>query len=145
MPYDVLTLGETMTRLSPPGNRRIGQGEALDLRIGGAESNVAIALARLGTRCAWLSRVVDDALGRRMVSEIRAHGVDTSHVIWVDKGRVGTYFIEYGQGPRGTRVIYDRAESAITDLRPEEIPWDVVTQARIVHLTGITVALSESL
>jgi len=142
--YDVLTLGETMTRLSPPSYGVIGQSEALDLRIGGAESNVAIALARLGVRCAWLSRVTDNPLGRRMVGEISAQGVDTSHVIWVDEGRVGTYFIEYGQGARVTSVIYDRADSAITGLCPEEIRWDVVAQARLVHLTGITVALSDS-
>jgi 2-dehydro-3-deoxygluconokinase len=142
--YDVVTLGETMIRLSPPFNERIEQAEHLYLRVGGAESNLAVALARLGLKTAWVSRLVDNALGRRIVSEIRAHGVDTSHVIWAQEGRVGTYFIEYGRAPRRIEVLYDRAESAITYLTPEDVDWHLLSQTRMIHLTGITVALSES-
>lgn len=144
MKYDVVTLGETMIRLSPPFDQRIEQAEYLYLRIGGAESNVAVDLARLGVRTAWVSRLADNALGRRIVSEIRAHGVDTSHVIWAQEGRVGTYFIEYGRAPRRIDVLYDRAESAITYLTPEDVDWQLLSQTRMIHLTGITVALSES-
>jgi 2-dehydro-3-deoxygluconokinase len=142
--YDVVTLGETMIRLSPPGKQRIEQAESLELRIGGAESNVAVDLARLGLRTAWVSRLVDNPLGRRIASEIRAHGVDTSHVIWTRDGRVGTYFVEFGAPPRPIRVWYDRADSAIALLSPEEIDWQILTQTRLIHLTGITVALSEN-
>jgi 2-dehydro-3-deoxygluconokinase len=141
--YDVVTLGETMIRLSPPFDQRIEQAERLHLKVGGAESNLAVALARLGLKTAWVSRLVDNALGRRIVSEIRAHGVDTSHVIWTEEGRVGTYFIEHGRTPRRIQVLYDRAGSAITDLKPEEVDWKLLSQTRMIHLTGITVALSE--
>jgi len=144
MAYDVVTLGETMIRLSPPKHQMIEQAEYLYLRIGGAESNVAVDLARLGLRTAWVSKLVDNPLGRRIVHEIRGHGVDTSHVIWTREGRVGTYFIEFGRPPRPISVIYDRADSAITSLSPEEIDWQILSQTKLVHLTGITVALSES-
>ncbi len=144
MKYDVVTLGETMIRLSPPNNQVIEQADYLHLRIGGAESNVAVDLARLGLRTAWLSRLVDNPLGRRVANEIRAHGVDTSHVVWTREGRVGTYFIEFGKTPRPISVTYDRASSAITYLSPEDIDWDILSNTRMVHLTGITVALSDS-
>lgn len=144
MKYDVVTLGETMIRLSPPGNQRIEQAVSLELKIGGAESNVAVDLARLGLRTAWVSRLVDNPLGRRIASEIRAHGVDTSHIIWTQDGRVGTYFIEFGTTPRPIRVWYDRADSAIALLSPQEIDWQILTETRLIHLTGITVALSEN-
>jgi 2-dehydro-3-deoxygluconokinase len=91
-----------------------------------------------------VSRLVDNPLGRRISSEIRAHGVDTSHLIWTQDGRVGTYFIEFGAPPRPIRVWYDRAHSAITLLSPEEIDWQILTETRLIHLTGITVALSEN-
>jgi 2-dehydro-3-deoxygluconokinase len=133
-----------MIRLSPPFNERIEQADHLYLRVGGAESNLAVALARLGLKTAWVSRLVDNALGRRIVNEIRAQGVDTSHVIWVQEGRVGTYFIEYGKAPRRIDVLYDRANSAITYLTSGDIDWGLLSQTRMIHLTGITVALSES-
>jgi len=142
--YDVVTLGETMIRLSPPGNQRIEQAASLELKIGGAESNVAIDLARLGFRTAWVSRLVDNPLGRRIAAEIRAHGVDTSHVIWTPAGRVGTYFIEFGVSPRPIRVWYDRAGSAISLLSPKEVDWGILSMTRMIHLTGITVALSDN-
>jgi 2-dehydro-3-deoxygluconokinase len=142
--YDLVTLGETMIRLSPPGKQRIEQAVSLELKIGGAESNVAIDLARLGLRTAWVSRLVDNPLGRRIASEIRAHGVDTSHIIWTQDGRVGTYFIEFGAPPRPSRVWYDRADSAISLLSPQDIDWQILTETRLLHLTGITMALSEN-
>lgn len=142
--YDVVTLGETMIRLSPPGNQRIEQAVSLELKIGGAESNVAVDLALLGLRTAWISRLVDNALGRRIASEIRAHGVDISHVIWTREGRVGTYFIEFGTSPRPIRVLYDRAGSAISLLSPKELDWRILSKTRLLHLTGITVALSDN-
>jgi 2-dehydro-3-deoxygluconokinase len=142
--YDVVTLGETMIRLSPPDHQRIEQAVSLELKIGGAESNVAIDLARLGLKTAWVSRLVDAPLGRRIATEIRAHGVDTSHVIWTRDGRVGTYFIEFGVSPRPIRVWYDRAGSAISLLSPEELDWGIVSQTRLLHLTGITAALSDN-
>lgn len=142
--YDVVTLGETMIRLSPPGFGRLEEATALECRIGGSESNVAVALARLGWRVAWLSRLPENALGRLIDRRLRSLGVDTSHVLWASAGRAGVYFIEPGAAPRPTRVLYDRAGSAASEMTPEEMPWGVVRSARHLHLSGITPALSPS-
>ena len=142
--YDVITFGETMIRLAAPMDQRFEQATALDFKIGGTESNVMVAMARLGFRVAWVSRLTDNALGRKMAREIGYHGVDTSHVIWTDTDRVGTYFIEFGRPPRGIQVIYDRADSAVSKLTPEMMDWTLLDRARILHLTGITPGLSES-
>ncbi len=144
MAFDLVTLGETMIRLSPPVPQRLEQTAVLEVNIGGAESNVAIALARLGFRTAWLSRLPDNAWGQRIARTLRAHGVDVSGVIWAAGERVGTYFVEYGSPPRPIQVLYDRADSAMSRMQPDDVAWSVVQQGRVVHCTGITPALSPS-
>ncbi len=143
-PLDVITFGETMIRLSPPGRERLESSETLEYRIGGSESNTAIALARLGRRTAWWSRLVSNAPGRKIASEIARWGVDTSLILWTSTGRVGVYFIEFGAPPRPHNVTYDRANSAVSLLTPDMFDWTHLERARHLHLTGITVALSES-
>lgn len=142
--YDLITLGETMLRLSPPDNLRLGQSISLDLRFGGAESNVAANLARLGRRVSWWSRLPDNPLGQQLVSVLRGHGVNTDDVLFCDGERLGTYFIEYGTSPRGIKVWYDRAYSAASRMNPEDVPEHWLNSARWLHLTGITPALSDS-
>lgn len=144
IPYDFVTLGESMVRLSPPNNQTIEQAGSMDVNVGGTESNTAITLSRFGMRTAWISKLVDNPLGRRIASTITSQGVDTSGVVWTTKGRNGTYFIEFGKGLRAHRVTYDRKNSAVNQLKPDEIDWSVFKGARIVHLTGITPALSGS-
>ncbi len=144
MTFDLVTLGETMIRLSPPVPQRLEQAAVLEVNIGGAESNIAIALARLGFRTAWLSRLPDNAWGQRIVCTLRAHGVDVSGVVWATGERVGTYFVEYGSPPRPIRVLYDRADSAMSRMQPDEVAWHVVERGRVIHCTGITPALSPS-
>ena len=139
---DVVTIGETMLRLSAPPGVPLEQAPQLDVHVAGAESNVAIALCRLGTTAGWISRLVDTPLGRRIVNELRAHGVDVSRVLWAPDGRVGVYFLEQGIPPRQHRIIYDRAQSAMALLNPDDIDWEFVRSTRLVHLTGITPALS---
>lgn len=139
---EVVTIGETMLRLSAAPGVPLEQAAQLDLHVAGAESNVAIALCRLGTTAGWISRLVDNPLGRRIVGELRAHGVDVSRVLWTSEGRVGVYFLEQGIPPRQHRVIYDRSNSATALLNPDEIDWPYVRSAKLVHLTGITPALS---
>jgi 2-dehydro-3-deoxygluconokinase len=126
---------------------RLEQTTHLDVEVGGAESNVAIGLARLGLRVAWLSRLTANPLGRVLVQSIAQQGVDTSWVVWTDDDRVGLLFLEEGKMPRGSRVYYDRRHSAVSRMRPEELPAAVFRPdgARLLHLTGITVALSPSL
>ncbi|SNR34797.1 bifunctional 2-dehydro-3-deoxygluconokinase/2-dehydro-3-deoxygalactonokinase [Halorubrum vacuolatum] len=141
----LVTFGETMLRLSPPHGERLETTRELEARAGGAESNVAVGAARLGVDAAWFSKLPDSPLGRRIVSELRSHGVRTG-VSWADPEttRLGTYYLEHGGEPRGTSVIYDRADAAITTVTPAELPTGVFETAERFHTTGITPALSES-
>jgi len=139
--YDLVTFGETMIRLTAEPGVRLEETGTLRVTIGGTESNVAVALARLGRRTTWLSALPDNALGQRIVGELRRHGVDTTHVLWTS-GRMGVYFMEPGAAPRPTRVLYDRAESAIARIDPAALDVSIVGGAGILHLTGITPALS---
>ena len=141
--YDVVTLGETMLRLMPPGLQRLEQATNLEIEVGGTESNLAIGIARLGLTVLWLSRLTANPLGRIIARTIAGYGVDTSRVIWTDEDRVGLLFFEEGKPPRSSRVIYDRRQSAISQMRPEELPIDLFQPdvARLFHTTGITVAL----
>lgn len=142
--YDVVTLGETMVRFTPPGTLRLEQAQALEVYVGGSESNTAVGLARLGLRVCWLSRLTDNPMGHVIANTIRAQGVDTSHILWTDTDRVGLYFLEEAAAPRESRVIYDRRDSAISRIQPEQLPTDVFQrgEGQLLHLTGITLALS---
>jgi 2-dehydro-3-deoxygluconokinase len=144
MQLDLMTFGESMIRLSPPGRERLEFASSLEVQIGGAESNVAINLARLGKRSGWFSRLPDNPLGRRVVNTLRQMQVETGAVVWDDTARMGTYFIEFGSDPRPTQVLYDRANSAASHLTPADLPAERIQSARWLHLTGITAALSDS-
>jgi 2-dehydro-3-deoxygluconokinase len=142
--YDLITFGETMIRLTTVGDQRLETTSSLQVTIGGSESNVCVALARLGHPVAWLSALPSNSLGRRIAGELRAHGVAVDHLLWSDSGRAGVYFMETGARPRPTRVTYDRAGSAVAAIDPEAIDYTLVRRARALHLTGITPALSEA-
>jgi 2-dehydro-3-deoxygluconokinase len=144
--YDVVTLGETMLRLTPPDFRLMEQATSLTMHVAGSESNVAAGLARLGLHVCWFSRLTDNIVGRFLVNGIAAHGVDTSRVIWTDEDRVGTYFVEEGRPPRSSQILYDRLHSAMSRIQPDDLPTDlfVAGGAKLLHLSGITPALSES-
>jgi 2-dehydro-3-deoxygluconokinase len=141
--YDVVTLGETMIRLTPPGFKRIEQAISFDIEIGGSESNTAVGLARLGMRVAWLSRLTANPLGRLLAQTLAGYGVDTSWIIWTDQDRIGLYFLEEGKAPRGSSVTYDRANSAMSRMQPADLPAELFQagKSRLLHLTGITPAL----
>ena len=141
---DLVTWGETMVRLSPPVGHSLESSPTLEFFTGGTESNTAIALARLGWRVGWVSRVPDSPLGRRIARDVALHGVDVSRVIWAKDGRAGVMFLESGAVPRPARITYDRAGSAIARLVPDELDYAYLTSARTLHLTGITPALSAS-
>jgi 2-dehydro-3-deoxygluconokinase len=143
-PYDLITLGETMWRLSAPGHTRLDVTATLEVNVGGAESNLAIALARLGKRVAWWSRLPDNPLGQHIAQTLRTFGVDVSGIYWQKDARLGTYFIEFGSAPRPTQVVYDRANSAASQMQPGDFDWSVFGRTRRLHLTGITPALSAS-
>jgi 2-dehydro-3-deoxygluconokinase len=139
--HDLVTVGEVLLRLSVRPPERIETARALDVQIGGAEANVAAACARLGMTTAWISALPADAWGERVRRELAGHGVDCGQVRMVAGARLGLYFLEYGVAPRPVRVLYDRRDSAFARLRPEEVDWEPVRRARVVHLTGITPAL----
>jgi 2-dehydro-3-deoxygluconokinase len=143
MPYDVITFGEAMLRLSPTGFRRLEQARSLEVFIGGAELNTAVALARLGRSVAWVSRLTNNTLGRLLSNQTREAGVSTEHIVWTAEGRVGVYFLEFGAAPRASSVLYDRKDSAIAQIQPGMVNWPAVfSGVRWFHVTGITPALS---
>ena len=141
---EVITFGESMLRLSVEDGNALERASSLRLEVAGSESNVAIGLSRMGISTGWISRLVDNPLGRRIVYDIQANGVDVSRVLWAAEGRVGTYYLEPGRAPRAARVIYDRTNSAITGIDPTEVDWAYAQQARLIHLTGITPALGSA-
>jgi 2-dehydro-3-deoxygluconokinase len=145
MPYDVITFGEAMVRLSPPNFRRLEQTSSLDVLVGGAELNTAAGLARLGRSAAWISRLTQNPLGRLIANRAREVGVATDHVVWTDEDRVGVYFLEFGAAPRASSVLYDRKGAAIANIRPGMVNWPAVfAGSKWFHVTGITPALSPS-
>jgi len=141
---DIVTFGETMLRLSPPGAERLENADELEVRAGGAESNVAIAASRLGASATWLSKVPETPLGRRVVGELQSHGIETD-VVWSHRGRQGTYYLEHAGEPRGTNVIYDRENTAISTAKVREFDIDLIQNAKVFFTTGITPALSTTL
>lgn len=140
---DIVTFGEAMIRLTPPGMQRLEQAHAFDVWVAGAELNVAVGLARLGASAGWVSRLPDNALGRRVASNARANGVDTAGVEWTAEGRLGLFFVEVGQAPRPSATLYDRGDSAFAALDPAAFDWaELLAGARAFHASGITPALS---
>ncbi len=133
-----------MLRLSVPEGVRLQAAAQLDMFPAGAEANVAALLARLARRSAWHSALPLSPLGRLITDHLRAAGVNLDGVIWRDNGRVGTYYIEFATPPRAAQVIYDRAGSVVTQVMPDDIAWDRLLDTRLIHLTGITPALSPS-
>ena len=143
MPHDVVTFGEAMLRFVPQGDLRTEQAQAFTVTVGGGELNVAVGVSRLGFKSAWVSRLPDNALGRLLLSKVREQGVSSEHVQMAKEGRCGLYFLEQGASPRAAAVLYDRAGSAISLIKPGEIAWDkVFAGVKRFHVSGITPALS---
>ena len=150
---DVLSFGECMIRLSPPGHQRIELTPVFEAWAGGGEYNVSYALSRLGLRTAWASRLVDNPLGWFIRNHARTSGMDLSHVVWapydgVGKAdRIGLNFTEVGIGVRGSVTMYDRGHSAAAHIKPGDIDWGQIFHGRGVrwfHTGGICTALSDS-
>lgn len=145
MALDILTMGEIMLRFTPPVPQVLEQATVLEVRPAGAESNVAVAAARMGAKTGWMSRLPDHPLGRRAAASVQQHGVDTTGVVWTPTGRLGSYYLDYGVPPRPPQVIYDRAGSTFTEMTIDEVDWDYFHSTRLFHISGITLALSENL
>jgi 2-dehydro-3-deoxygluconokinase len=143
---DLVTFGETMLRLSPPGNERLETTRSFDCRAAGSESNAAVAAERLGAVATWMTKLPDSPLGRRIVSELRGYGIDCD-VAWSEKdnARVGTYYMEHGGSPRETNVVYDVDDTSLSRATADEFSVDRIRNARAFFTTGITPALSDTL
>jgi len=140
----VVTFGEIMLRLSPPGYRRITQAQQFGVTYGGAEANVAASLAHFGLDAHVVTKLPANPVGDACLGHLRRYGVQTPHVV---RGgpRLGLYYLESGASQRPSTVTYDRAHSAFTTLTPDEVDWDVVfADASWFHWTGITPALGEA-
>src|SRR5215813_9296437 len=123
---EIVTFGEAMIRLIPPNFARLEQAQSLDVRVGGAELNTAVGLARLGHSAAWVSRLTNNPLGRLIANRAREAGVSSEHIVWTDEDRVGVYFLEFGAAPRASSVLYDRRGAAIAGIKTGMVPWSKV-------------------
>ncbi|MEV6812424.1 sugar kinase [Micromonospora sp. NPDC051296] len=141
-PAEVATIGESLVVLSPGRSVSLSEAELLDVAVGGAESNVAVALAGLGHRARWVSRVGDDPFGRMVLGRIGAAGVAVDLVQVDPRARTGVYAKD--PGPDGTRVHYYRAGSAASRMDPSMVDDPRLAGARVLHLSGITPALSRT-
>lgn len=138
----VVTFGEIMLRLSPPDKLRFSQARSFDVIYGGGESNVAVSLVHFGIEAQYVTRLPKNDIGDACENYLRQFGVGTDHVA---RGgdRLGIYFLEHGAVHRGSKVVYDRAGSALADIQPGMIDWEAaLTDADWFHWTGITPAIS---
>ena len=141
----VVTFGELMLRLEPPGYLRFVQTENLSATFGGAEANVAISLANFGVDSCYVTKLPSHEIGQAAVNSLRKFGVNTQYIV---RGgpRVGIYYNERGASQRGSKCIYDRAGSSIQLSKPEDFDWKQIMQgASWFHITGITPALGPNL
>ncbi len=149
---DMLSLGECMVRLSPEGRQRIEFAPLFEAWVGGGEYNVAYAVARMGLRAGWVSRLPDNYVASMIRNHARGGGLDISDVVWVPydgvgrTDRVGLNWTEVGTGVRGSVTMYDRGHSAASHLKPGEVDWKKVFAkgVRWFHTGGIFSALSTS-
>ena len=137
----VVTFGEIMLRLSPPGFERFFQSPVLSATFGGGEANVAVSLAQFGLASDYVTALPKHAIGDAAIRALRAEGVGTSHIVR-GGSRVGIYFAESGASQRASSVIYDRAQSAVSEMAPDAVDWGGIFEgADWFHVTGITPAL----
>ena len=143
MSKKIVTFGEVMLRLSPPGYQRFSQARSFDVIYGGGEANVAVSLANYGISVDFVTRIPENDIGESCIAFLRQHGVGVNNI---ERGgeRLGIYFLEMGSMQCGSKVIYDRADSAISKIEPGMIDWQAVFfDADWLHWTGITPAISE--
>ncbi len=139
----VVTFGEIMLRLAPPGFLRFSQTNSFEAIYGGGESNVAVSLANYGIPVDFVTRLPDNDIGRCALMEMRKRGVGTGQIIFGGE-RLGIYFLETGAVTRGSKVVYDRAHSAMSTITSGMIDWEqVFADAQWFHWTGITPAISQ--
>jgi 2-dehydro-3-deoxygluconokinase len=141
----VVTFGEIMLRLSPPSFKRFIQARSFDVIYGGGEANVAISLANFGINVDYITRIPENEIGEACIQYLRQYGVNTDKIIR-SGARLGIYFLEVGASTRASKVLYDRANSAISTSEVGMFDWNKIFEgAEWFHLTGITPAISQNL
>lgn len=139
----IVTFGEIMLRLAPPGFQRFTQARSFEAIYGGGEANVAVSLANFGEEVEYITRLPENELGEACLMSLRGYGIRTDHIVRGGE-RIGIYFIETGAAQRGSKVIYDRANSSLATLQAGTIDWRRVFEgADWFHWTGITPAISK--
>lgn len=139
----IVTFGELLLRFSKPDHNRLTQGDVFTSKYGGSEANVAVSLATLGDDVAYITRLPDTPVGHAGAMCLAQLGVDVRHVAYGGQ-RIGTYYFEASAGMRNSQVIYDRALSAYSELKPGMIPWrDILKDAAVFQASGITAAISQ--
>ena len=140
----VITLGEIMLRLKSPALERFFQSPSLEATFGGGEANVAVSLANYGMDAAFVTALPNNAIGEACLRDVRSFGVDVSNIKMTD-GRMGIYFLETGSNQRPSKVVYDRADSAIAKAPVDLFDWEkIFAGADWFHISGITPAISAS-
>ena len=140
----VITFGEIMLRLATPGYQRFIQSNSLNATFGGGEANVAVSLANYGIKTDFITRMPDNSIADWCISELRKYNVGTDHIL---RGgdRLGIYFLETGAVARPSKVVYDRSNSSISEIKPGMVNWrELFKDTQWFHWTGITPALSQS-
>lgn len=144
MQAQVVTFGEIMLRLSPPGHSRLGQTKSFDATFGGDAANVAVSLSNLGIPVDFVTRLPDNELGRVCEGELRRHSVGVKRILW-GGDRLGIYFLEVGAVSRPSKVVYDRTGSAFAAIEPGMLDWQaILTGAEWFHWSGISPAVSRT-
>ncbi len=143
MSHKVVTFGEIMLRLSTPGFTRFVQSQNFDVTYGGGEANVAVSLANYGLNSNFVTKLPKNEIGQSAVNHLRRFGVNTNYIVRSGE-RVGIYFLESGASQRPSKVVYDRSNSAVTDLNVNDFNWDEIFDGcEWFHWTGITPALGK--
>lgn len=145
--FDVLGIGEVMLRLSPPGKDRISQSETFEKRAGGSELNVVSGISQLGLRTGIITRLPDNEIGNFIKNKIRYTGTSDDYITYdsTSEKRLGIYYYESGAYPRTSVVAYDRTDSSFCRFRSEELDSGIYGSTSVFHVSGITLALGESL
>ena len=139
----IATFGELLLRLSKNDHLRLSQGEYFTAKYGGSEANVAVSLATLGDEVEYVTRLPDTPVGHAGAESLMQLGVDCRNIMY-GGSRIGTYYLEPAAGMRSSKVIYDRANSACSELKPGMIKWrDILRDASVLHVSGITAAISK--
>ena len=145
-PFDLLSLGELLLRLSPEGVERLVRGNSFQKQVGGAELNVAVGAALLGLHTGVVTQLPANDMGNFVKNKVRSYGISDDYFVY-DEGlsaRLGLYYYEYGAYPRKPKVIYDRKQSSFVNISETSFPEEMYKATTCFHTTGITLALCEN-